>query len=58
MAHSMPNGNSHSFHEPVAQYSEEEQSRGIRDSFFNNYWEVHINEPSMLNLIQMYGVKW
>lgn len=57
MAHSMPNGNSHSFHEPVAQYSEEEQSRGIRDSFFNNYWEVHINEPSMLNLIQMYGVK-
>lgn len=40
-----------------AQYSVEEQGRDIRDSFFNNYWEVHINEPSMLNLIQMYGVK-
>lgn len=57
MAHSVPNGNSHSFQSLWAQYSVEEQSRGITDSFFNNYWEVHINEPPMLNLIQMYGVK-
>lgn len=29
----------------------------VRDSFLNNYWEVHINGTSILKLIQMYGIK-